>query len=83
MLKSETAVALPISENEPVDIVRHALTRGLISWSILEPEQFTVKLRQSSHISSVENRVKHLRESSHGPRLTIITVPSQRLPKHH
>ncbi|MBG6218973.1 hypothetical protein IWX75_003461 [Arthrobacter sp. CAN_A6] len=33
-----------------------------------------VELCQSSHISSVENRVQYLRESGHGPRVTIIRV---------
>ena len=75
MLKSEPAAALSVSENEPIRIVRHALFHGLISWPILESEQVTVKLRQSSHISSVENRLKHLREYVHGPRLTILMVP--------
>ena len=75
LLKSKLAVALSISENEPIDVVWHALAHGLISWPILESEQVTVELRQSSHISSVENRVKHLREYAHGPRLTTIKVP--------
>lgn len=75
VLKSEPAAALFIRENEPIDIIRRAIIRGLVSWPVLESEQETVELCQSSHIGSVENRVKYLRESGHGPRLTIITVP--------
>ncbi|GAB3553883.1 hypothetical protein GCM10027404_27260 [Arthrobacter tumbae] len=74
VLKSEFAVALSISENEPIDIIWRALIRGLVPWPVLEAEKLAVELRQSSHVSCVENRVQYLRESGHGPRLTIIKV---------
>lgn len=82
LLKSKPAFTLSISENEPIDIVSLALLHGLISWPILESQEVTVELRQSSHLSSVENRLKHLRECTHGPRLTILKVPSPALPDH-
>ena len=75
LLKSKLALALSICENEPIGIIWHVLTWGLIAWPI--PEQVTVELCQSSNIRSVENRMKHLGECGHGPRLTIVKGAQQ------
>lgn len=70
LLESEGAVSLPVSENEPIDIITRALIRGLVSWPVLEPEELSVELRQPSHIGRVENRLQYPRETGHEPRLT-------------
>lgn len=70
LLEGKFAVAFRIGENQPIDIVACALSR-LVSWPVLKSEKRAVELRQSSRISSVQDRLEYLRETCHGPSLRV------------